>query len=177
MANCRPYQDEVDRLRQLLADQTAECNQIGDPMEARICRQIRTAIAAQLVRAQDALANCLSGLPSPGVQRAEGRVSFLRVHDTGGFGPESDFLDAEIIFKLDTHPDRAFGFQLRDDAARPAHEGMLMLLRDAMAHDFDLACDYRQVLNHENSFAFRIELTNPARLDADSILVPFVVRR
>jgi hypothetical protein len=177
MPNCQPFQNEVDRLRELLAEQTAECGRLEDPMEVRLCLQIRASIAAQLGRAQEALANCQSGLPQPGTHRAEGRLTFVRVHDAGGFGPDSDHLDAEVIFKLDTHPDRAFGFQLRDDAGRPAHEGMLMLLRDAMAHDFDVATDYRQVLNKANSIAFRIELTNADRFDGGSVLLPLIVRR
>lgn len=177
MPNCQAFQNEVDRLRDLLAEQTEECGQLDSPLEVRLCLQIRGAIAAQLRRAEDALANCQSGLPQPGIHRAEGRLTFLRAHDTGGFGPDSDHLDAEVIFKLDTQPDRAFGFQLRDDASRPAHEGMLMLLRDALAHDFDVATDYRQVLNKANSFAFRIELTNADRFDAGSVLLPLIVRR
>ena len=177
MPDCQSYREDVERLRSLLDDQTELCGRIDDPMEARICSQIRASIAAQLTRAQTALANCEAGLPQPGIYRAEGRVSLLRVHDSGGYGPEDDRIDADVIFRLDTHPDRAFGFQLRDDEARPAHEGMLMLLRDALAHDFDVATDYRQLLNRANSIAFRIELTNPTRLGADSLLVPFVVRR
>jgi hypothetical protein len=175
--NCQPYRDEVDRLRDLLAAQNAECDQLDDPLEVRFCRRVQAAIQAQLTRAQDALENCESGLPEPGIRRAEGRITFLRVHDSGGYGPESDHLDAEVIFKVDTQPDRAFGFQLRDDASRPAHEGMLMLLRDAMAHDLDVATDYRQLLNRANSVAFRIELTNSDRFDGGSVFLPFVVRR
>jgi hypothetical protein len=176
MPNCQAFENEVDRLRDLLAEQSAECGQLSNPLEVRLCLQIRAAIAAQLGRAKDALENCNRGLPQPGIQRAEGRLTFLRVNDAGGYGPDTDHLDAEVIFKLDTQPGRAFGFQLRDDASRPAHEGMLMLLRDAMAHDFDVATDYRQVLNKANSIAFRIELTNADRLGAGSILLPLIAR-
>lgn len=173
MANCKPFQDEVDRLQELLREQDAECRQISDPTEARICRQIRAAIASQLARAKDALHNCQSGLPAPGVQRAQGRITFLRVHDSGGYGPPNDHLNSEVIFKLDTQPNRAFGFALQDDASRPAHEGMLMLLRDALANNFDVATDYQQVTNKTNSVAFRIELT-PG--DRGQIVKPIVLR-
>jgi hypothetical protein len=159
MADCTQFQNQVDRLQNLLQAQDAECSRIEDPLEARLCRQIRAGIASQLDRAKDALRNCQAGLPSPGVQRAHGRVTFLRVHDSGGYGPPNDHLNSEVIFKLDTQPNRAFGFALEDDAMRPAHEGMLMLLRDALAHDFDVAADYTQVENKFNSVAFRIELT------------------
>jgi hypothetical protein len=173
MANCKPFQDEVDRLQKLLHDQDADCKQLDDPMEARLCRQIVAQTAAKVARARDALRNCQSGLPTPGVQRAQGRVTFLRVHDSGGYGPANDHLNSEVIFKLDTQPNRAFGFALQDDAIRPAHEGMLMLLRDAMAHDLDVATDYTQVENKANSVAFRIELT-PG--DRGPIVKPIVLR-
>jgi hypothetical protein len=172
-ANCKPFKDEVDRLQKLLQEQDAECRGITDPTEARICRQIRAGIASQLSRAKDALRNCQSGLPAPGVQRARGRIAFLRVHDSGGYGPPSDHLNSEVIFKLDTQPNRAFGFALQDDASRPAHEGMLMLLRDALANNFDVATDYEQVENKANSVAFRIELTPGER---GQVVRPIVLR-
>jgi hypothetical protein len=176
VADCQPQRQEVERLQELLNEQTAECQQITDPIERRLCLQLRAAIAAQLARARTALENCERGLPPPGVNRAVGRISFLRVHDAGGFGPPSDHLDGEVVFKLDTHPGRAFGFQLRDDASRPAHEGMLDLLRDALANDFDVAIDYHQVLNKANSVAFRLELTQPDR-DPRAGLLSLFVRR
>jgi hypothetical protein len=173
MANCKPFQDEVDRLKRLLQEQDAECRGISDPTEARICRQLRAGIASQLARAQEALRACQSGLPAAGVQRAQGRITFLRVHDSGGYGPSNDHLDSEVIFKLDTQPNRAFGFALKDDAGGPAHQGMLMLLRDALANNFDVAADYTQVANKANSVAFRIELT-PG--DRGQVVKPIVLR-
>ncbi|MGH3098800.1 MAG: hypothetical protein ACRDMV_22655 [Streptosporangiales bacterium] len=159
MPNCQSFQDEVDRLRDLLQAQDEECRRTTDPVEARICRQIRVALAARLRRAQAALENCQRGLPEAGIRRADGRVSFLRVHDQGGYGPPSDHLDGEVVFKLDTQANRAFGFELRNDAKGAAHEGMLLLLRDALAHGFDVAADYQQVQGKANSVAFRIEIT------------------
>jgi hypothetical protein len=171
MADCQTFRDEVNRLAGLLADQDRECAEIDDPRELRLCRQIRAQIADRLSRARQALAICESGLPSAGVQRAEGHLSFLRVHDSGGFGPQTDFLDAEVIFRLDTQPNRAFGFQLRNDASRPSREAMLGLLRDAFEHDFSVATDYRQVANKANSIAFRIELTDPGDLRPGGVSV------
>jgi hypothetical protein len=163
MANCKPQQQEIERLEKLLAEQVEDCQQIDDPLENRHCLQVMSAIAGDLARAKLALANCKSGLPSPGIHEATGRISFLRVHDAGGYGPRRDQLSGEVVFKLDTHPQRAFGFELREDAKRPAHKAMLDLLRDAMANDFDVKINYRQVLNQANSVAFRIELTKPVR--------------
>jgi hypothetical protein len=173
IANCKPFQDEVNRLQILLQEQDVECRAITDPTEARICRQIRGSIASQLARAKDALRNCRSGLPAPGVQRAHGRITFLRVHDAGGYGPPNDHLNSEVIFKLDTQPNRAFGFALQDDGSRPAHEGMLMLLRDALANNFDVTTDYQQVENKANSAAFRVELTPGER---GLVVRPIVLR-
>jgi hypothetical protein len=71
--------------------------------------------------------------PLQTLQAAEGRITMLRVHDLGtAYGPPEDRIDAEVIIWLDTEPDKAFGLQLRDDANRPAAEGMLRLLRDSL---------------------------------------------
>jgi hypothetical protein len=74
---------------------------------------------------------------------AEGRITFLRVHDLGtGFGPPSDFLDVEVVVALDTLPGRAFGFQLRADGEEFAAHGMLDLLRDAFSRNSRVSIDY-----------------------------------
>jgi hypothetical protein len=75
--------------------------------------------------------------------QATGRLTFLRVHDVGtGWGPPSDFLDAEVVIMLDTMPGRGFGFQLRADSEEPARHGMLDLLRAAFAQDRPVTVDY-----------------------------------
>jgi hypothetical protein len=74
--------------------------------------------------------------PIGSLQAAVGRVTLLRVHDVGtGYGPPYDQLDAEVIVWLDSEPDKAFGFQLRDDAEKPAAKGKLKLLRDCFNSD------------------------------------------
>ena len=61
----------------------------------------------------------------------KGKINFLRAHELGTkFGPGSDQIDVEVVVKLDTFPDEAYGFQLRDDARGPAHRAMFELLRD-----------------------------------------------
>ncbi len=81
--------------------------------------------------------------PIDSVQGAEGLISLLRVHDLGtGYGPHEDFLDAEVIVWLDTEPEKAFGLKLRDDANRPAAQGMLELLRDAFAGNRRIRIDF-----------------------------------
>lgn len=70
--------------------------------------------------------------PKGSLQAAVGLITLLRVHDPGtGYGPPDDFTDAEVIVWLDSQPEKAFALRLRDDAHRPAAEGMLDLLRDA----------------------------------------------
>jgi hypothetical protein len=70
--------------------------------------------------------------PSPEqLEVASGKLSFLRVHRLGsGFGPASDFIDVEVVIGIEGAAG-AFGFTLRDDDSRFAHQGMLDLLRDA----------------------------------------------
>lgn len=63
---------------------------------------------------------------------------------------------AEVIVKLDTHPGRAFGYELADDANRPRREGMLSLLRDALVHGLTVTLDYDQLLNNANSRIVRV---------------------
>jgi hypothetical protein len=74
---------------------------------------------------------------------AQGRMSFLRVHDVGtGFGPPTDFIDGEVVIQLDTLPGRGFGFQLRADTNESVAHGMLDLLRVAFERNSRVSIDY-----------------------------------
>ena len=74
---------------------------------------------------------------------AQGRITFLRVHDVGtGFGPPSDFIDVEVVIALDTLPGRGFGFQLRADDKEFEAQGMLDILRDAYNRNSRVTIDY-----------------------------------
>lgn len=84
---------------------------------------------------------------------ATGKVKLLRVHDVGtGYGPPTDFIDVEAVVWLDTQPGKAFGFQLRNDPKLPARQGMLDLLRDALANNWTVSIDYLIPPNHLNNF-------------------------
>ncbi|MBI3943331.1 MAG: hypothetical protein HY326_09990, partial [Chloroflexi bacterium] len=73
----------------------------------------------------------------------EGRITYLRVHDVGsGYGTPTDNLDAEAIILLDGEPYKSFGFQLRTDANRLAHKGMLDTLRDVFNQNRRVQIDY-----------------------------------
>ena len=88
---------------------------------------------------------------------AEGKVTFLRVHDVGtGWGPPTDFLDVEVVIKIDSEEDRAFGFQLRDDTNENTHRGMLDLLRDAFTRNGRVRIDYIDVAGLGNAKILRV---------------------
>jgi hypothetical protein len=89
-----------------------------------------------------------------------GRLTLLRVHDRGTrYGPPGDQLDAEVVVWLDTEPGRAFGLRLRNDAQRPAHAGMLDLLRDGWNHGWTVNLDYEIDPGKDNGMILRVWLT------------------
>jgi len=73
----------------------------------------------------------------------EGKITMLRVHDVGtAYGRANDRIDVEVVIWLDSLPGRAFGFQLRNDANRASHRGMLDLLRKALSREVRVRIDY-----------------------------------
>lgn len=94
---------------------------------------------------------------------AEGLVTFLRINNvkTGFGGGKTNWIDAEVIFSLDSHPGRSFGFKLRDDNNFPVRQGMLALLRDAIIHDLKVKTDYVLQVEppNQNCFATRIAVS------------------
>jgi hypothetical protein len=92
--------------------------------------------------------------------QSSGKLTFLRVHDVGTkFGPPTDQIDVEVVMRLSTQPDRAMGFRLRNDTNRPAHQGMLDLLRDAFTHNWTVVVDYNLDEGKKNGVAIRVALT------------------
>jgi hypothetical protein len=92
--------------------------------------------------------------------QSTGKLTFLRVHDVGtAFGPPTDRIDVEVVMKLSSQPDRAMGFQLRNDGNRPARQGMLDLLRDAFNHNWTVSVDYNLEAGRKNGVAIRVALT------------------
>lgn len=89
-----------------------------------------------------------------------GRLSLLRVHNKGTkFGPPIDQIDVEVVFKLKSHPDKAFGFTLRDDANGPAHRGMLDLLRSGFDHNWTVSTDAEIGTGKKNGKSIRVWLS------------------
>ncbi len=97
--------------------------------------------------------------PAPDIVADEGNVEWVRVHDVRtGYGPSNDFIDVEVVFKLNTS-DRRYGFTLRPgDANELTHAGMLDLLRDAMDHDWRVRVEYDNSKGGNNYVAFRLLL-------------------
>lgn len=103
---------------------------------------------------------------------SSGKVALLRVHDVGtAYGPANDKIDVEVILWLDTKPGMAFGFQLRDDANRPARQGMLDLLRDALAHGYSVTIDYNIDPGKKNGVIIRTWVTKASGSPVDHPVV------
>ena len=89
-----------------------------------------------------------------------GKLRLLRVHDVGEkYGPPADRIDVEVVFGLKEEPKRAYGFKLRNDSQRLAHQGMLDLLRDAFAGNFTVTTDYEIAEGKQNGVAIRVWVT------------------
>jgi len=98
--------------------------------------------------------------------QATGKITMLRVHDVGTkYGPANDQIDTEVVIHLNTQSGKAFGFTLRNDNNRIAHQGMLDILRDAfnfnhnvtIGYDFRLGNDVRPA--EKNGTIVRVWLT------------------
>jgi len=75
--------------------------------------------------------------------QSTGKVVFLRAHEVGSaYGPPGDQIDVEVVVRLDSVPDRAMGFRMRNDANRLAHRAMFDLLRAAFEQELRTTIDY-----------------------------------
>lgn len=88
-----------------------------------------------------------------------GKINFLRVNDVGGgFGPDDDKINVEVVTRISSAPKRAMGFQLRNDKHRAARQGMLDLLRDAFTHGHTAVIDYDLDDGKQNGMLVRVAL-------------------
>ncbi len=80
------------------------------------------------------------------LNQTSGKVTLLRINSPSGigsgYGSKQDFIDGEVIIKLDSHPGSAYGFQLRNNGERPVHEAMFALLQDAYKNNWKITIDY-----------------------------------
>jgi hypothetical protein len=108
---------------------------------------------------QTALVEIDAAPPPPVLLEKTGVITFLRAHDLGtGFGPPTDFLDGEAVIKLDTAPDEAFGFQLRNDRFRPSRQAMFDLLKDAYFNNRAVTIDYLIIPGRHIGVIIRVAL-------------------
>lgn len=88
-----------------------------------------------------------------------GKITVIDIRDVGtGYGPPSDFIDAEVIIKLDSQGGRAFGFQLRNDNNRPARQAMYDLLLDAYRNSWRVTIDILQNPNKNNAIIYAVRV-------------------
>ena len=74
---------------------------------------------------------------------AEGKITSVLVQDLGsGYGLPTDRIDGEVVIRIDSLPEKAFGFSLRRDANESTHGKMLDLLRDAFLRDIRVRLEY-----------------------------------
>jgi hypothetical protein len=94
------------------------------------------------------------------LKQASGKMTLLRVHEVGsGFGPPTDQIDVEVVFRLAQTGTQSYGFQLRDDSRRFARQGMLDLLRDAFNYQWTVTTDYEIAEGKQNGVSIRVWLT------------------
>jgi len=107
------------------------------------------------------------------IKQARGKLTMLRVHDLGTkFGPSRDQIDVEVVIKLDSQPDMAFGFQLRNDRNFPAHKQILDLLRQAFNNNLYVFIYYKIKQDRKNGVIISAWLPPP---EAIVIEVPNIV--
>ena len=70
-----------------------------------------------------------------------------------------DKIDVEVVTKLDSMPDHAFGFQLRSDENGPARRAMLDLLRDALDEGYRVTLDIDILDQRRNGIIMRTAVT------------------
>jgi hypothetical protein len=174
--SCDNEQEAVDIARRTLAAQQATCDGIAertvnpnDP-QVLLCRSDERRAREALAEAERALTACRERAEETRHLLIIGTVTFLRVQDTGkGFGGgDSNFIDADVIFKLDTSPLKTFGFQLRNDENFPVRDGMLSLLREAVKdRGLSVITDYFELVNppNQNSIAFQVAVFRGLRAD------------
>ena len=92
-----------------------------------------------------------------------GKINFLRVSEQGNiYGAPGDQLDTEVVVKLDSAPDLAFGFELRpSDQNLPSNLSMLSILRDAYIHQLTVGLAYDIESGKKQGHLCRVEYTTP----------------
>ena len=173
--SCEAEQNRFDALNAQVGSKAAYasmiCASLGhDSIECQGAQGELADLRGELAEAGRALAECLKNNPPQptwNLFEASGHVTFLRVNEPGGGygGGSTNWFDADVIFELDSRPDKGFGFQLRNDAAEPVRRGMLDLLRDAFVNDLQVITDYMEPVAtpNNNCFVIRVALIHPPK--------------
>ena len=73
----------------------------------------------------------------------EGKITSVMIQNVGAkYGPASDCLDAEVVARVDSAPEKYFGFQLRGGNDESVRSGMLEQLRTAYERQARVALIY-----------------------------------
>mgnify|MGYP006286844901 CR=1 FL=1 len=89
---------------------------------------------------------------------ASGKISSIRVHALkSGYGPPQDFIDVEVVIKLDSKPEESIGFQLRDNNDdTEVRRAMLDLLKDAFKNNWNVSITYWMEPGKKNGILHRV---------------------
>jgi hypothetical protein len=90
----------------------------------------------------------------------KGKLKILRTNDLNHvWGPPDDAIHTEVTIVIDTAPDMAFGFELREnDANLPSRLAMLSILRDAFNHNHTISIWYDIAAGKKNGHLRRVQL-------------------
>ena len=88
-----------------------------------------------------------------------GKITSIRAQTQGlEYGDKSDFLDAEVLVKLDTAPEMTFGYRYHDNT-QPSLSLMADLLKDAYINGLPVKILHTQLPQKRNQTIIWVELS------------------
>jgi hypothetical protein len=79
------------------------------------------------------------------------------VRDVGtGYEPPGANMDVDVVIKLENHPKKTFGFQLRNDGNLTVHSNMLKMLQQAFEAGSPVTLEYERQPGQRNSRLIRL---------------------
>jgi len=146
----------------------AACMYLTGQDKIRCITEANGAPLQEMLKAQREWNACKDGEEKAAQARIlqlSGYITFLLVVEPGvGYGGgETNLIDADVIFKVDSRPEKAFGFQLRDDGYQYARQSMFSLVEEAYLNGLRIQVDYSEVVTspNQNSFVVRLALVKP----------------
>ncbi len=80
------------------------------------------------------------GTEAVGLYNYRGKIQFIHMPEYGGYGPSTDWIDANVVVGLYGSPKR-FGFKLINDQYLFVHQGWLDIARDAFRDNRSVSMD------------------------------------